>query len=375
MGMFSYTCAHCGRSLLSQHSPTTQINDWMRFGRVITPKNRHFVGVYDGYGRGFEIDLCTAIIECGSVIVHTACWQAAGKPGFSYYQENENKLTSRSASDQGHCLDFDKYNMRDPGIEDPITLEKLSAIQTELHWQDKVPPVLRTLGPKILEHWNWPELVKAEARKQGWSEKEAKEHFAWADCERAEPWRRRFVNFSEVPETASDWAEPGWYVEDWLWKPPFPEKAFPSEKKAAEVAKLHWETWLLADPVVAACQTCRTVLAAVELLSRMVSLRLADWTDAPGGRQRETGPFSGQEYREDIVTPAFMEAHNKDAFLCIDLDGVQGYAASFLDEVFYGLAKEFGAGLVLGTVKLVCNESPETILEIHEFIHEAKMEA
>ena len=65
----------------------------------------------------------------------------------------------------------------------------------------------------------------------------------------------------------------------------------------------------------------------------------SDFTRHPGGRYRDDGPFSGEEFRENILWPAIQTAQLTGERLIILLDGTDGYAASFLEEAFGGLVR------------------------------------
>ncbi len=52
----------------------------------------------------------------------------------------------------------------------------------------------------------------------------------------------------------------------------------------------------------------------------------------------------------------------------VDLDGAAGYAASFLEEAFGGLARRLSAARVKERLRLVSTEQPELIDEINGFI-------
>lgn len=68
-----------------------------------------------------------------------------------------------------------------------------------------------------------------------------------------------------------------------------------------------------------------------------------DFSVYPGGRYLSDGPFSGEEFRNKII-PLFQI---NDAVV-IDLDGVRGHPASFLEEAFGGLLRN---GLTLEEVR------------------------
>lgn len=61
-----------------------------------------------------------------------------------------------------------------------------------------------------------------------------------------------------------------------------------------------------------------------------------DFTNAPGGRYRWQGEFSGEEFREDVLVPALAESRQ----VVIDLNGALGLPSSFLDEAFGELLRQ-----------------------------------
>ena len=102
-------------------------------------------------------------------------------------------------------------------------------------------------------------------------------------------------------------------------------------------------------------------------------IRIAtDFTETPGARYRNEGDFSGEEFRESILEPKFLEAKNKGEQLTIDLDGGYGYPTSFLEEAFGGLARKHGVASVLETLVFVSRDEPSLIDEIQEYIASQK---
>ena len=61
-----------------------------------------------------------------------------------------------------------------------------------------------------------------------------------------------------------------------------------------------------------------------------------DFSDAPAGRLRADGPFSGEEFRDTTLIPALLSGD----IITVDLSGTYGYGSSFLEEVFGGLVRK-----------------------------------
>lgn len=93
-----------------------------------------------------------------------------------------------------------------------------------------------------------------------------------------------------------------------------------------------------------------------------------DFTDSPGARYYTDGKFSGQEFREKILLDIF-DSYDE---ITIVLDGTEGYATSFLEESFGGLARDKGITKVLDKLKFISKEEPDLIYEIIGYINEAK---
>lgn len=65
-----------------------------------------------------------------------------------------------------------------------------------------------------------------------------------------------------------------------------------------------------------------------------------DFTETPGGRYAQDGKWSGEEFRKRIIEPKLVEIIQSGGKLRISLDGVAGYATSFLEETFGGLVRD-----------------------------------
>jgi hypothetical protein len=63
-----------------------------------------------------------------------------------------------------------------------------------------------------------------------------------------------------------------------------------------------------------------------------------------------------------------------DDTITINLDGTEGYPTSFLEEAFGGLAREFGADLVLGRLQFVSLEEPNLLDEIRGYIIDTRFQ-
>ena len=110
-----------------------------------------------------------------------------------------------------------------------------------------------------------------------------------------------------------------------------------------------------------------------KLVVMMNKIKLSkDFSFAPGSRYPDEGDFSGQEFREKILLPKFKESREENRILEIDLDGTLGYGTSFLEEVFGGLAREFGIKVVLDNIKIISEEEEYLIDDITEYIKNAK---
>jgi len=64
-----------------------------------------------------------------------------------------------------------------------------------------------------------------------------------------------------------------------------------------------------------------------------------EFSMTPGGRFRKHGPYSGEEFREDVLCDLLHTAIEGGDKLAIVLDGAVGYPSSFLEEAFGGLVR------------------------------------
>lgn len=100
----------------------------------------------------------------------------------------------------------------------------------------------------------------------------------------------------------------------------------------------------------------------------MAMISIVDFTTTPGGRDKDDGEFSGQEFREKFLEPHFNNPQNAEQLL-VNLDGtLYGFPPSFIDEAFGGLARKFGVNVVLGRVQFVSTKDQLLIDEIMDCI-------
>jgi hypothetical protein len=90
-----------------------------------------------------------------------------------------------------------------------------------------------------------------------------------------------------------------------------------------------------------------------------------------GGRYRADGPKSGEQFREEILLPAYRKSDR----IIVILDGITGYTASFFEEAFGGLVraeKKQGRGnSVLGRVQFDTTDLSFLVPKIKRWMQEA----
>lgn len=94
-----------------------------------------------------------------------------------------------------------------------------------------------------------------------------------------------------------------------------------------------------------------------------------DFSVVPLGRFPDDSAHNGTTFREEWLVPALKG----NASVQINLDGVEGYGSSFLEESFGGLVRVHGfkPDEVLSRIKLISTEDPTLIAEIRQYIQEA----
>ena len=100
----------------------------------------------------------------------------------------------------------------------------------------------------------------------------------------------------------------------------------------------------------------------------MITIHIAqDFTITPGGRYKAEGPFSGEQFRESFLEPHFEDRANESEVTVV-FDGTEGYATSFLEEAFGGLARDHGKEICCRRLKFVSEEDPLLVEEVNYYI-------
>lgn len=104
----------------------------------------------------------------------------------------------------------------------------------------------------------------------------------------------------------------------------------------------------------------------------MVIINLAkDFTDTPGGRFTTGGSFSGEQFREEVLYPKYMEAKEKKEKLQINMDGCYGYPSSFIDESFGGLARKLKDTTIMNNIEFISEDQPGLVEMIRKSVETA----
>jgi hypothetical protein len=104
----------------------------------------------------------------------------------------------------------------------------------------------------------------------------------------------------------------------------------------------------------------------------MITIKIKDFSATPGHRSREDGPFSGDQFLDEVLRPSYEQALSSKQKLFVDLDGTAGYATSFLEASFGGLAREHDIQEVLGNVEFKSEAEPYLPEEIRGYIRSAR---
>ena len=98
-----------------------------------------------------------------------------------------------------------------------------------------------------------------------------------------------------------------------------------------------------------------------------------EYTETPGARYISDGPYSGEDFRDNILEEKYKECLKNKEQLIINFDGGYGYSTGFLEECFGGLVRKgYNGDEMLNTMIFISNEEPNLINDIIEYITDAE---
>ena len=99
-----------------------------------------------------------------------------------------------------------------------------------------------------------------------------------------------------------------------------------------------------------------------------------DFTTTPGGREIKEGPYSGEQFRKELLGPLYQKALDNGEKLIIDFDGCFGYATSFLEESFGGLVRERKEKGILNNIELISLDDITVPILICKYVEKEEKE-
>ena len=104
-----------------------------------------------------------------------------------------------------------------------------------------------------------------------------------------------------------------------------------------------------------------------------MSLSIAnDFDKTPGFRYKSQSPeTSGEQFRDDLLEPKYLEALKKSQKLQVILDGTDGFLTSFLEEAFGGLQRKHKEKNILDVIEVVSNDEKHWIDDIKRYVKKA----
>jgi hypothetical protein len=100
-----------------------------------------------------------------------------------------------------------------------------------------------------------------------------------------------------------------------------------------------------------------------------------DFNNAPAGRFKSDGEFSGETFRNKFLIPKINDKNVSK--IIINLDNLDGVGSSFWEEAFGGLIRVGGLPLNTITEKIdfICNDDTTIIPLIKKFLNKANEES
>ena len=105
----------------------------------------------------------------------------------------------------------------------------------------------------------------------------------------------------------------------------------------------------------------------------MITISIAkDFSIYPAGRLYTDGPYSGERFRKECLTPLLKKKYEK---ITVILDGTIGYGSSFLDEAFGGVIRDgLSKEEFYSIFSFISIDDMSLIDEIREYVDEAELE-
>jgi hypothetical protein len=109
----------------------------------------------------------------------------------------------------------------------------------------------------------------------------------------------------------------------------------------------------------------------------MIKIELSvatEFSRTPGPRYIREGNYSGELFREKLLSKVVKRAIDTGVTLWIDLDGTAGYGTSFLEEAFGGLVREdrIDAKKLREILEIKSEEEDYLIQDIFDYISDAE---
>lgn len=102
-------------------------------------------------------------------------------------------------------------------------------------------------------------------------------------------------------------------------------------------------------------------------------IKIKDFSTTPGSRYKKEGRYSAEGFLEEVLEKEFLKIQNSvDDILTVDLDGTFGYATSFLEEVFGGMARKYGADNIEDKINVVSSEEKWLLEDINGYIKDVR---
>ena len=105
----------------------------------------------------------------------------------------------------------------------------------------------------------------------------------------------------------------------------------------------------------------------------MLEIKIArDFSNCPGGRYRNEGFYSGEEFRDKHLYPSFIACEKMGEKLILDFDGGYGYSSPFLEEAFGGLARKVkNYKSIINLLEFKSDDEPSLVDRVKNYIEDA----